>query len=105
MLFLFAFSRIRLSHEEVIRLVRVRLSALSHTGCEGLPGRSTVPEGVCLTKRGSVGGWGVGGSNHKHVDPKNTDNLVSTAEAIDPPHHIPPHSPPQSHKYDLINTQ
>lgn len=37
-----------------------------------------------LTKRGSVGGWGGGESNHKHIDPNNTDNLVNTAETIVP---------------------
>lgn len=65
------------------------------------------PRGCVFDKerqRGWVGAWRVGGSNHKHVDPKNTDNLVSAAEAIDPSHHNPPPSP-RSHKYDLINTQ
>lgn len=44
------------------------------------------PRGGVLDKERQCGWWWWGGgSNHKHVDPNNTDNLVNTAEAIAPP--------------------
>lgn len=43
---------------------------------------------VCLTKGGS--GWVGGESNHKHVDPNNTDHLLNTAEATQTPAPNPP---------------
>lgn len=87
MLFSFEFYCIRLSHEEVMGLHRVLLSALSHTGWGRLPWRSVFP-GVCVWQREAV--WVGGESNHKHIDPNNTDNLVNTAEAIVTSHYQPP---------------
>lgn len=81
---------IRLSHEEAMGSVSV-LSALSHTGCEGLPRPSTLPVGV-----------GGGEKQSQHGDPNNTDNLDNTAEAIVPRHLH--HPPPHTHHYNLLDT-